>query len=113
MDRGEITVVTSVVTFLEVLVHPIRRGESELFRKYHDILFYTDLTTVNVTASIAEEAARIRAFHKIGAVDSIQMATAINQEASFLLTNDMRLPSLPHLKVLTLDEIKTRPEYLQ
>lgn len=114
MRRREISVVTSVITLLEVLVYPIRRGEVEWIQKYYDILFDTrGLTTIDVTASIAEEGARLRATHKIQVADSIHMATAIVQEASFFLTNDMSLPSLPHLKVLTLDELKTRPEYLQ
>ena len=56
--------------------------------------------------------ARLRAFHKIRTPDSIQMATAIKMNATYFLTNDLRLPSLPELKILTLDELKTRPEYL-
>jgi hypothetical protein len=42
------------------------------------------------------------------APDAIQMATAINANASFFLTNDMSLPSLSNLKMLQLDELKTR-----
>jgi len=38
--------------------------------------------------------------------DSIQMATAIKTGASFFLTNDVRLPSLPNLKTLVLDDLK-------
>ncbi|MBV9707115.1 MAG: PIN domain-containing protein [Chloroflexi bacterium] len=114
MRRGEIQVITSMMTVLEVLVYPIRRGEVEWIRRYHDMLFKTKgLTTIEVNRGIAEEAAYLRAHYKIHTADSIHMATAIVEEASFFLTNDMRLPSLPHLKVLTLDEIKTRPEYLQ
>jgi hypothetical protein len=30
VDRGEVTVVTSMVTLLEVLVHPVRRGDTAL-----------------------------------------------------------------------------------
>jgi hypothetical protein len=37
------------------------------------------------------------------------LATAIKQKASFFLTNDRGLPSLPDLKILMLDELKTRP----
>ncbi len=51
-------------------------------------------------------AARLRAFHKIRTPDSIQMATAIIGKASFFLTNDIRLPSLPNLKTLVLNDLK-------
>jgi predicted nucleic acid-binding protein len=38
MDRGEFTVVTSMVTLLEVLVHPLRRNNTALATEYRDIL---------------------------------------------------------------------------
>ena len=60
--------------------------------------------------TIAEEAARLRASHNIHTADSIQMATAIFGGASFFLTNDTRLPSLPNLKTLVLDDLKKGSE---
>src|SRR5947209_3831158 len=110
MRQGEFKVVTSIMTLLEVLVYPIKRGDAKLAQQYRDILFYTrGLTTAGLTPDIAEEAARLRAFHRIRAPDAIHMATAIRLNASFFLTNDMGLPSLPGLKILMLDELKTRP----
>jgi len=38
MDRGEFLVVTSTVTLLEVLVHPLRSNNRELATEYRDIL---------------------------------------------------------------------------
>ncbi|MEA5496457.1 PIN domain nuclease [Limnoraphis robusta Tam1] len=38
--------------------------------------------------------------------DAIQMATAICEGASFFLTNDARLPSLPELTVLVLENLR-------
>ncbi len=113
VQNYEISLVTSTVTLLEVLVHPIRHGDVKLVQRYRDILFDSaGFTTVDLNPEIAEEAARLRAFHKIRTPDSIQMATAIKMNAIYFLTNDLRLPSLPQLKILTLDELKTRPEYL-
>ena len=107
MNRGEFSVVTSVVTLLEVLVHPFRRGDAELARQYRDILLSAEgLTTVLLSQDIAEEAARLRAAHNLRTPDAIQMATAIHEGAPFFLTNDARLPSLPGLKMLVLDELK-------
>jgi hypothetical protein len=42
--------------------------------------------------------------------DSFQMATAISEEASFFLTNDSHLPTLPNLKTLVLDDLKKESE---
>jgi predicted nucleic acid-binding protein len=105
--HGEITVITSVVALLEALVHPIRNADTKLAQKYRDILLDSEeLTTILLDQDIAEEAARLRAFHNIRTPDSIQMATAIIGKASFFLTNDIRLPSLPNLKTLLLDDLK-------
>jgi len=38
VDAGSILAVTSTVTLLEVLVHPLRRGDEALAQKYNDIL---------------------------------------------------------------------------
>ena len=57
MDHGEFSVVTSVVTLLEVLVHPFRRGDRTLAQQYRDILLNAEgLTTILFSQDIAEEA---------------------------------------------------------
>jgi predicted nucleic acid-binding protein len=111
IERSEFKVVTSIVTLLEVLVHPIRNDNAILAQKYRDLLFDTEgLSTMELHQEIAEEAARLRASYKIRTPDSIQMATAIFGGASFFLTNDIHLPSLPNLKTLVLDDLKKRSE---
>ncbi len=107
IDRGEFKVVTSIITLLEVLVHPVRNGDVILAQRYRDLLFDTEgLSTMILDRTIAEEAARLRASHHIRTPDSIQMATAISEGASFFLTNDLLLPSLPNLKTLVLEHLK-------
>jgi len=107
MVRGEFRVVTSVVTLLEVLVYPLRQGNRILAQQYRDILFNEEgLTTIAVSPAIAEEAAQLRATYNLQTPDSIQMATAISGGASFFLTNDARLPSLPGLEVLVLEDLR-------
>ena len=109
IDRSEITVVTSIITLLEALIHPIHNN-TKLAQQYRDFLFNTyGVAAVFLDQAIAEEAARLRAVHKLRVADAIQIATAISQNASFFLTNDKRLSSLPYLQVLTVDELKTRP----
>jgi len=118
MDRGEFRVVTSVVTLLEVLVHPFRYGDTALAQEYREILLNAEnLTTLLLSHEIAEEAARLRAEHNIRTPDAIQMATAIHEGASFFLTNDARLPALPTLQaalptlqVLVLDGLEEQKE---
>jgi predicted nucleic acid-binding protein len=106
MYRGEFNVVTSVLTISEVLVYPLRAGNTILAQQYRDILFNSQgLTTIEVLPDIAENAAKLRADYNLRTPDAIQMATAIYGGASFFLTNDIRLPSLPGLTVLVLNQL--------
>ncbi len=110
IERNEFTVVTSIVTLLEVLVVPIRLKQDGLAQKYRDLLFKSKgLSTVPVTQEIAEEAARLRSiYNSMRTPDAIQIATAMKERASRFLTNDARLPSLSGLKMLQLDELRNR-----
>jgi len=95
------------IAALEVLVHPFRRGDSELAQQYRDILLNVDgMTTIPMSRDIAEEAARLRGIYNIRTPDAIQIATSLLEGASFFLTNDTRLASIPGLKVLILDKLK-------
>ncbi len=99
--------VTSIVTLLEVLVHPFRYGNTMLAREYREILLNAKhIATIPLLYEITEEAARLRDEYNIRTPDAIQMATAIREGASFFLTNDGNLPSLPELQVLVLDELR-------
>jgi len=103
IELGRLTVVTSIITLLEVLVHPFRDGDAKLAQKYRDILFESSgVETILLTQKIAEEAAHLRAIYKLRTPDSIQMAMAITEGASYFLTNDKVLPSLPQLKILSM-----------
>lgn len=107
VELGKLTVVTSIITLLEVLVHPFRDGDTKLAQKYRDILFDSGgVETKLLTREIAEEAARLRAAHRLRTPDSIQMATAIIEGASFFLTNDKVLPSLPQLRIISLASLR-------
>ncbi|MEH2089304.1 type II toxin-antitoxin system VapC family toxin [Nostoc sp.] len=106
MFRGEFSVVTSVLTITEVLVYPLRQGNTGLAQQYREILFNSQgLTAIEVFPDIAENAAQLRADYNLRTPDAIQMATAIRGGASFFLTNDARLPSLPALSVLVFDTL--------
>ena len=106
-DRGDFRRVTSTVTLVEVLIHPLRQGNTILAQEYREILLNQEsLTVVELTPDIVETAAQLRASYNLRSPDSIQMATAIREGASFFLTNDARLPSLPGLTVLVLDNLR-------
>ena len=106
IDRGEFQAVTSVVTLVKVLVHPLRQNNTELASKYRDILLNSNgFACIPLTPEIAEEAAQLRSKYNIKTPDAIQLAMAIHEGASFFFTNDTHLPSLPALQLLIVDEL--------
>ena len=66
-------IVTSTVTLLEVLVHPLRSNNRELATEYRDILLNSKQMTLEVSNAIAEQAAQLRAPHNIRTPDAIQI----------------------------------------
>jgi predicted nucleic acid-binding protein len=105
MDRGEFSVVTSTVTLLEVLVHPLRSNNRELATEYRDILLNSKLITLEVSSAIAEQAAQLRATHNIRTPDAIQISAALNAGATHFFTNDIRLPEIPSIQILSIDTL--------
>ena len=107
VQKGEIAVVTSTMALLETLVMPLRYRDVDLADQYRRILLRTKgHRSFWLSPAIAEQSARLRAFHNISTPDSIQMATAIYGGASFFLTNDASLPSIPDLKIIVLEDLR-------
>src|SRR5215213_9921096 len=93
LKDGKFRVVTSTVTLLEVLVHPLRRRDETLAHRYNDILLSSaNISMCPVTFGLAQEAAELRARHNLRTADSIQLATAISEHATAFLTNDRSIP---------------------
>jgi len=106
LDRGEFEVVTSTVTVTEVLVHPLRHGDAELAATYREVLLNAEhVRAVPVSAGIAEAAAALRAKHNLRTPDAIQAATALQEGATHLLTNDADLAVLAEPIALILDKL--------
>jgi predicted nucleic acid-binding protein len=106
MEQDEFQVISSTLILTEVLVHPLRTGNTALAQHYRDILFNQEnLAIVSVSPAIAELAAQLRATYNLRTPDAIQIAAAIQGNAAFFLTNDARLPAIPDLEILVLDQL--------
>jgi len=105
MDRGDFLVVTSTITLLEVLVHPLRINNKELATEYRDILLNSKLMTLEISNTISEQAARLRAAHNIRTPDAIQISAALDAGATHFFTNDIRLPDIPSIRIFSLDAL--------
>ena len=106
LAAGDFQAITSVITLLEVLVHPLRNNNPTLAAQYREILLHSEgLSIVPLNQDIAEEAAQLRAIHGIRTPDAVQLATAAKGSASFILTNDSTFPAVSGMQVLVLDQL--------
>jgi len=96
--RGEISLAVTTMTIAEVLTGPVSAGEETLAKRYRVVL--ESWQVVDLTAEIAESAARLRRPFQLKLPDAIQAASALAIGAEALVTHDRdfsRLTSLPVL----------------
>jgi len=104
---GALHGVTSVITLTEVLIHPLRQGDIRLSDKYRTLLLNSsNFETRSIDATIADQAADLRARYGLRTPDALQIATALAAGCDAFLTNDARLQRVTELRVLVLDEIE-------
>ena len=104
LEQAEFKVLTSTLTITEALVKPVRQGQLDKIAVFKEVL-ERHIDVVPATTQIAELAARLRAAHNLQTPDAIQIATALDQKADFLLTNDAKLSRLPQPHVLVLADL--------
>jgi predicted nucleic acid-binding protein len=107
INDSKIIGLTSVISLTEVLVHPIRQKNYLLKKKYNDIFqnspnFYTK----PIIVSVAQIAAELRAKYNLRTPDSLQIATALENNCDAFLCNDKDLKRVTELQILILDELE-------
>lgn len=105
IETGNIEAITSTVTLLEVLVHPLRHHNTVLAAKYKTILLSSDhFSTYEISHEISERASKLRAQYSIKTPDAIQIAGALVYGADKFLTNDADLKRITEINILVVDE---------
>jgi predicted nucleic acid-binding protein len=105
--KGEFTLVSSVLTLLEVLVKPMQMNRQDLVSQYKQIMTSAvGFKVMEVDAVIAYQAAELRAKYRIKTPDAIQVATALETKANYFLTNDFRLKQIKEINIITPEELK-------
>ena len=98
---------TSVVALTEILVQPLRLGNTDRAQQYYDIIVGRyDFTLVSFTSEIAISAAAIRARYGLRTPDAMHAATAVKSDCDAILTNDRHFRRLQDLNVLVLDDLE-------
>jgi predicted nucleic acid-binding protein len=105
-DQGEVELVTSALTLLEVLVVPYRSGDQSLASRYEAILTNSrGVRLVEIDRVQLRAAAQLRAAYGPRTPDALQMAAALTTRCSALVTNDRRYPSVPGLPIVQLPDL--------
>lgn len=91
----------------EVMVLPYRSGNEELIRRVTEFFGRTEIIDVLPHASADFDlAARIQAERPTRMMDALHLATAVRGGCSYLVTNDLRIRSVPGLDVLRLQDLE-------
>jgi predicted nucleic acid-binding protein len=102
-DSGKLELIVSALTLLEVLVRPYRAGNVALAQRYEALLTRSrGVRMVDLTRTHLRLAAQLRALSSARTPDAIQLAVSLSAGCSAYLTNDLRLPVVPGLKIVQL-----------
>lgn len=88
---GELQAAISVVAVPEVLSKEYQRSTRDGRALFRQMMTMPNVEWVEVTSSLADEAARLRAAHNLSTPDALHVATALQAGVDWLVTNDRRL----------------------
>lgn len=96
--HGELLFAVTTISIAEVMAGPLGAGDEVLARRYRAVL--ESWQVVDLSADIAEGAARLRASLRLKLPDAVQAASAIAINADALVTSDRGFARLKVPRVL-------------
>lgn len=104
--EADAELVTSAVTVEEYLVYPYKNDDKEAIDRFFEFIGDTETSVIHINEDIAARAARIRAkYTSFKAMDSLQLAVAVEEGCDVFLTNDKRLKKFEGVEVITVEEL--------
>jgi predicted nucleic acid-binding protein len=106
VSAGQIKVVTSELTLLEVLIKPLKVGDASTATLFRTVLKHTpDVQMLPITQSVLEAAANLRATLGLKTPDALHAATALLNGSTLFVTNDSAFHRVKDLNVTVLREL--------
>ena len=102
---GNLTDVSSPVILMEVLVKPIRDGNSEIEMQYREIFEANAVRLLEASYAVFEDATRLRAETGLATPDALHAATALRAGCAVFVTNDTDFRRVEGLPVVVLDDL--------
>lgn len=102
-----IEIISSELVILEVLVAPLKAGDTPLANAYEQLFQQPQTRLIAITLPVLREAARLRATTKLRTPDAVHAATARLHRCALFITNDPDFRTVPNLPVTVLDDLLT------
>jgi predicted nucleic acid-binding protein len=99
----------SVVTELEAMVKPEIEGDYEELERIKDLLAEDNVRVVPLRRRLAQQAAVIRARHRLSTTDAIIVATAEAAGCDLIVGNDRQWRGRTAVPYLYLDDLNASP----
>ncbi len=98
--------VTSVLSLAEFGVIPERNNRQDLFTDFEHLISSASFEVLPIERQIAITSYKLRAkYPALKAMDSLQLAAAINFDCDYFFTNDYKLKRVPEINILIVDEL--------
>ncbi|WML91784.1 type II toxin-antitoxin system VapC family toxin [Thiothrix lacustris] len=109
IDRDEITACTGELTLTELLIKPYRDGAHDIVAEYEGLLLHSGHFSVfGLSMATFLKAAKIGGETLMRTPDALHMATALENNCDFFVTNDKRIRSYQGVTVIqVLDLLST------
>jgi predicted nucleic acid-binding protein len=106
IENGSVKAITSELSLAEVLVGPMRDGDSVGCAVFELLLEAGGpLKTVPIDRIVLRQSAEIRSVSKPRLPDAIHLATAMLMQCAFFLTEDRRIPAQSTLEFVRLADL--------
>ncbi|MDD3363838.1 MAG: type II toxin-antitoxin system VapC family toxin [Syntrophomonas sp.] len=104
-STGNIQVITSVITLIEVLTKPYKLDQIDLVNTYRDFFCNSKgFSVIDINTDIAELTAKIRAEFGFKLPDAVQLAIFEHNGCDYFITNDKQLKKYDINRVHVLGE---------
>ncbi|MDA0578188.1 MAG: PIN domain-containing protein [Verrucomicrobia bacterium] len=99
-------IITSMITYIELLTLPEKMGDRRLAAKYRECMTNSEgFSIYPLNLTVADGAVELRARYGLRTPDAIQLSTARVCGADFILTNDRAWKRVSDLNVVLVDEL--------
>ncbi len=104
--QNKINIVTSIVTYIELLTLPEREGDHLLAARYRESLTNSEIISIYpLNILVADASIKLRAEYNLKTPDAVQLATAEICGAELIVTNDAQWKRTNHQGIRILDEL--------